>query len=85
MTNLITYFPKLIDALDIASFREVGGAINETVGNQSHFLRNFSLQCKKIDWEESNNADRVCVRQHIDEELDNRKHVYNGIDTVLVS
>ncbi|KAF8073753.1 DNA mismatch repair protein MutS [Lyophyllum atratum] len=36
-----------------------------------------------IDWEESANAARVCVRSHIDEELDNRKHVYHGIDSVL--
>ncbi|KAI0643124.1 DNA mismatch repair protein MutS [Trametes meyenii] len=36
-----------------------------------------------IDWEESTNAGRVCVRPHIDDELDNLKHVYNGIDTVL--
>ncbi|KZV73807.1 hypothetical protein PENSPDRAFT_648571 [Peniophora sp. CONT] len=36
-----------------------------------------------IDWEESSVAGRVCVRPHIDEELDNRKHIYNGIDAVL--
>ncbi|KIM89101.1 hypothetical protein PILCRDRAFT_211886 [Piloderma croceum F 1598] len=36
-----------------------------------------------IDWEESANACRVCVRSHIDEELDNKKHVYHGIDSVL--
>jgi len=37
----------------------------------------------QIDWEESTLLQRVCVRPHIDEELDNRKHVYNGIDAVL--
>ncbi|KAJ7675742.1 DNA mismatch repair protein MutS [Mycena polygramma] len=57
---------KLIAALDIASFRDVGNRINEI-----------------IDWEESANAGRVCVRPNIDEELDNRKHVYHGIDSVL--
>ncbi|RDB18026.1 MutS 5 [Hypsizygus marmoreus] len=57
---------KLVSALDIASFREVGRKVNEI-----------------IDWEESANAGRVCVRPHIDEELDNRKHVYHGIDSVL--
>ncbi|KAF9783468.1 muts domain V-domain-containing protein [Thelephora terrestris] len=36
-----------------------------------------------IDWEECINAGRVCVQQHIDEELDNRKHIYAGLDTVL--
>ncbi|KAF9452964.1 hypothetical protein P691DRAFT_659812 [Macrolepiota fuliginosa MF-IS2] len=36
-----------------------------------------------IDWEESTLAERVCVRPGIDEELDNRKHVYHGIDSVL--
>ncbi|KDR82897.1 hypothetical protein GALMADRAFT_220895 [Galerina marginata CBS 339.88] len=36
-----------------------------------------------IDWEESSNNERVCVRPHIDEDLDNRKHVYHGIDSVL--
>ncbi|KIL63255.1 hypothetical protein M378DRAFT_187097 [Amanita muscaria Koide BX008] len=36
-----------------------------------------------IDWEESVNAGRVCVRNGIDEELDNKKHLYYGIDSVL--
>ncbi|KAF9644907.1 hypothetical protein BDM02DRAFT_3157041 [Thelephora ganbajun] len=36
-----------------------------------------------IDWEESITACRVCVQQHIDEELDDRKHIYAGLDTVL--
>ncbi|KAL1744418.1 DNA mismatch repair protein MutS [Schizophyllum fasciatum] len=36
-----------------------------------------------IEWDESAEAGRVCVRMGIDEELDNRKHVYNGIDAVL--
>lgn len=57
---------KLLSALDISSFKEVGTRINEI-----------------IDWEESANAGRACVRSHIDEELDNRKHVYHGIDSVL--
>ncbi|KAI9508899.1 DNA mismatch repair protein MutS [Russula earlei] len=57
---------KLMTSLDIAAFREVGKAVNET-----------------IDWEESTLLQRVCVRPHIDEELDNRKHIYNGIDVVL--
>ncbi|OBZ71456.1 Prohibitin-2 [Grifola frondosa] len=37
----------------------------------------------QVDWEESVNAGRICVRPHIDEELDNMKHIYNGIDAVL--
>ncbi|KAH9932680.1 DNA mismatch repair protein MutS [Epithele typhae] len=36
-----------------------------------------------IDWEESSSADRICVRPHVDDELDNLKHIYNGIDSVL--
>ncbi|KAF9221022.1 hypothetical protein BS17DRAFT_713109 [Gyrodon lividus] len=36
-----------------------------------------------IDWEESAEAGRACVRPHVDEELDKRKHVYRGIDSVL--
>ncbi|CAA7258834.1 unnamed protein product [Cyclocybe aegerita] len=36
-----------------------------------------------IDWEESSTNERVCVRPHIDEDLDNRKHVYHGIDSIL--
>lgn len=43
------------------------------------------IECFQIDWEESTLAERVCVRPGIDEELDNRKHVYHGIDSVLVS
>ncbi|KAK7048433.1 muts 5 [Favolaschia claudopus] len=57
---------KLVEALDIATFRDVGNRINEI-----------------IDWEESASAGRICVRPGIDEELDNRKHVYHGIDAVL--
>ncbi|TCD61354.1 MutS protein msh5 [Steccherinum ochraceum] len=37
-----------------------------------------------VDWDESAQAGRVCVRPHIDEELDEMKHLYNGIDEVLV-
>ncbi|KAI9573599.1 DNA mismatch repair protein MutS [Boletus coccyginus] len=36
-----------------------------------------------IDWEDSAEVARVCVRPHVDEELDKRKHVYRGIDSVL--
>lgn len=36
-----------------------------------------------IDWEESTMNGRICVKPHIDEDLDNRKHVYAGIDDVL--
>ncbi|KAF5385688.1 hypothetical protein D9757_005471 [Collybiopsis confluens] len=57
---------KLLAALDISCFRDIGTQINDI-----------------INWEESTEARRVCVRPHIDEELDNRKHVYHGIDTVL--
>ncbi|KAI5123127.1 hypothetical protein M0805_001482 [Coniferiporia weirii] len=44
------------------------------VGNAVH---------ETIDWEESLHADRVCVRPNIDEQLDQWKHIYNGIDGVL--
>ncbi|KAG2129489.1 DNA mismatch repair protein MutS [Suillus clintonianus] len=57
---------KLVASLDIASFKEIGNAVNET-----------------IDWEESISNNRICVRPHIDEELDQRKHVYAGLDAVL--
>ncbi|KAG2033757.1 muts domain V-domain-containing protein [Suillus americanus] len=57
---------KLVASLDIASFKDTGNAVNET-----------------IDWEESTNNNRICVRPYIDEELDQRKHVYAGLDPVL--
>ncbi|TFY80471.1 hypothetical protein EWM64_g3537 [Hericium alpestre] len=57
---------KLLAALDITSFKEVGAMINDTV-----------------DWDDSDHAGRICVRPHIDEELDNRKHIYHSIDVVL--
>ncbi|TDL23286.1 hypothetical protein BD410DRAFT_176959 [Rickenella mellea] len=44
------------------------------VGNAVH---------ETIDWEASLEAGRVCVRPNIDEELDNWKHIYHGIDGVL--
>ncbi|KAI0688883.1 DNA mismatch repair protein MutS [Earliella scabrosa] len=57
---------RLLSALEVASLRDIGNLVNET-----------------IDWEESTTAGRVCVRPRIDEELDNLKHIYNGIDAVL--
>ncbi|KAF8627457.1 hypothetical protein AX17_006270 [Amanita inopinata Kibby_2008] len=49
-------------------------------------FRNIGVQVNGIiDWEESVHAGRVCVRQHVDEELDSRKHTYYGIDSVLSS
>ncbi|TFY68394.1 hypothetical protein EVG20_g3567 [Dentipellis fragilis] len=49
----------------------------------SSFKEAGAMVNEVIDWEESGSAGRICVRPHIDEELDNRKHIYHGIDTVL--
>ncbi|KAF8578057.1 hypothetical protein K439DRAFT_1654890 [Ramaria rubella] len=57
---------RLIGTIDVASFRDMGNAVNETV-----------------DWEESTNAGRVCVRPHVDEELDEWKRIFHGLDSVL--
>lgn len=59
--------------------------MNETVYETVLYTGTFcSSYYPQIDWEESTNAARVCVRPHIDEELDNLKHIYHGIDAVLV-
>jgi DNA mismatch repair protein MSH5 len=71
--------------LDIAAFREVGGAINKTVRVFPIVSRLPAYDSMQIDWDESTLLQRVCVRPHIDEDLDNRKHLYNGVDAVLVS
>ncbi|KAF8332768.1 uncharacterized protein EI90DRAFT_2918244 [Cantharellus anzutake] len=36
-----------------------------------------------IDWEASENERRICVRQHIDPELDEFKRIYHGLDSLL--
>jgi len=76
---------ELIGVLDITRFKEIGVKVNNIVCTWCQFLLlwpwTLSLQ---IDWEESSHNDRVCVRPLIDEDLDNRKHVYHGIDSVLV-
>jgi DNA mismatch repair protein MSH5 len=36
-----------------------------------------------IDWETSESERRTSVRQHIDEELDDLKRVYYGLDNLL--
>ena len=46
--------------------------------------RSLAYSHSQIDWDESSCHDRVCVRPHIDDDLDNRKHIYHGIDSVLV-
>ena len=38
----------------------------------------------QINWEESSNAARVCVRPHVDAELDEWKRMFHGLDSVLV-
>ncbi|KAK2465358.1 hypothetical protein APHAL10511_002712 [Amanita phalloides] len=69
---------ELHHAIDIPIVQELLAVLDTTrfkdVGAQVNGI---------IDWEESVNAGRVCVRQHVDEELDNKKHIYFGIDSVL--
>jgi DNA mismatch repair protein MSH5 len=45
-------------------------------------LRDFKWQ---IDWEESANEGRICVRPLVDGELDGLQKLYAGLDIVLVS
>lgn len=73
-----------MSALDVATFKEIGSRVNDIVCSVPSYDA-FDRPAEQVDWEESAIAGRVCVRPHIDEELDNRKHVYNGIDSVLVS
>lgn len=76
---------QLISTLDITSFREAGTKINEIVGIVWSKSSNTELKhWLKVDWEESANVGWVCIWPHIDEELDNRKHVYHSIDSILV-
>ncbi|KAJ8080499.1 hypothetical protein PM082_017332 [Marasmius tenuissimus] len=69
---------ELHDAADVDVVRKLNSSLDiasfRDVGTRINEI---------IDWEESSEAQRVCVRPHVDEELDNRKHVYHGIDTVL--
>lgn len=67
-------------------FREVGNAVHETASCMVILLyARLTIAFYQIDWEESLSSGRVCVRPEIDEELDNWKHIYHGIDGVLVS
>lgn len=50
-----------------------------------YFLSVAYHQSLQVDWDESMVAGRVCVRARISDELDQLKHSYNGIDSVLVS
>ena len=78
---------KLLAALEGVRLREIGNMVNETVRHDVGLillLRLKHLVSSQIDWEESTNASRVCVRARVDDELDNLKHIYNGIDAVLV-
>ncbi|KAF9267356.1 hypothetical protein L218DRAFT_970816 [Marasmius fiardii PR-910] len=77
-----------------AMLKETLGDLHEAAGVAVVRKLNLSLDIasfrhigtrinETIDWEESSEAQRVCVKPHIDEELDNRKHVYHGIGSVL--
>ncbi|KAH7334893.1 muts domain V-domain-containing protein [Rhizoctonia solani] len=37
-----------------------------------------------IDWEESQNNQRVCINPGVDEALDEKKRIYNGLDDLLI-
>ncbi|KLO15985.1 hypothetical protein SCHPADRAFT_238288 [Schizopora paradoxa] len=69
---------ELAYAADVVIFKKLIVTLDVTrfreVGNAVH---------ETIDWEESLSSGRVCVRPQIDEELDNWKHIYHGIDGVL--
>lgn len=56
--------------------------VNETVSEQDHLFMlsiawfDRTISVFHIDWEESANADRVCVRPGIDEELEFSYFIY---------
>ncbi|KAF8631397.1 hypothetical protein AX15_002405 [Amanita polypyramis BW_CC] len=71
-------FRDLNQAADVPIIRELITVLD------IQMFKNVGTQVNSIiDWDESVNTGRVCVRQRIDEELDNRKHIYCGIDSVL--
>ena len=54
---------QLLKALDVASFRQLGSSVNEIVLRISHGVGQCSRDpTLQIDWEESTNTGRVCVR-----------------------
>ena len=73
-----------MDVLDVTALRDVGNAVHEIVGVPCSLRSTILSSCAQIDWEESVHANCVSVRPNIDEELDNWKHIYDGIDGVLV-
>jgi hypothetical protein len=72
--------------LDIPKFKRLGTSVNDTVRAMSYWAELWILTFvySQIDWEESISSARICVRPHVDEELDEMKRVYHGIDSVLV-
>lgn len=78
---------QLYHILDIPSLKKLGVTANDTVIYPRPFHLKSCIKALplKIDWEESTRAARLCVRPHVDEDLDELKRIYNGIDSVLVS
>ncbi|KAB5592476.1 DNA mismatch repair protein MSH5 [Ceratobasidium theobromae] len=71
--------------------RNLGG--HEDIGTICKFLEALEdvnaeetgvLINETIDWEESQNTHRVCINPNIDEALDEKKRIYNGLDDLLV-
>ncbi|KAI0031053.1 DNA mismatch repair protein MutS [Vararia minispora EC-137] len=69
---------ELSQASDVEIVQKLCGSLDTASFREVGMIVNGT-----IDWEDSTTAGRICIRPHVDEELDNRKHVYNGIDTVL--
>lgn len=86
LTRLLI-FDQLSEALQVASFKDIGSSVNAVVGlDLLHVCPERDTVCtlEQVDWEESAISDRICVRHGVDEDLDKYKRIFNGIDPVLV-
>jgi hypothetical protein len=79
-----------LTTLDIVKLNEIGRLVNESVSRAltlpglSVLILAVAVLPSQIDWDSSENERRISVRQHVDQELDEWKRVYHGLDSLLV-
>ncbi|KAJ3219469.1 MutS protein msh5 [Dinochytrium kinnereticum] len=73
--------PDLVEAVKPQGLREVGSLINNIVTPLKTLSR---LTLPKVDFSESLKEDRIVVRGGVDNELDELKRTYDGMDDLLL-
>lgn len=83
--EMLAIYAKMKAHIDIQSLARVGQMISDIVCVDLGLFRraNDLLICCKVDFERSDEEGRTVVRVGVSDELDEQRHLYDGIDSLL--